>query len=107
MSDRLISCPGCNKSTAGSNYNFTVCLCNSCITLECEKYGISKSDAGFIGTAKKNLVAYFSDMPGSDALEERERVRMLILAVDVAVKSPTDREVRGSEFLRKKLMGVK
>lgn len=107
MVDRLIHCPGCNKPTSGQNYNFTVCLCNPCIALECDKYGVSKSDAGFIGTAKQNMKSYFSDMPGADALEEREKIRMLILAVDVNVFSPTVRELRGAEFLKTKLVGVR
>lgn len=104
--DRLIRCHLCNHPTSKENYNFTECLCNSCITLECDKYGVSRQYVGFIGTAKQNVNPYFSDMPGKDVLEERERVRMLILSVGVEVISPTDREIRGAEFLKTKIMGL-
>lgn len=97
--DRPKHCRGHGAAVPDAEWNYHTLLCNSCTSRLATLYGIPKADVGAVDTVKKNLVAYFRDIPGADKLPEREMVRMLLMRLGVQVENPTDRELRGARYL--------
>lgn len=80
-------------------------MCFACVAVVATKYGVNKSDAGFVQTALENIAGYFAHMPGAGKLSEREKVRILLLKMNIPILEPTDLENRGAEWMEKRKEG--
>ena len=75
-------------------------LCRTCEKKIGYEYGLNPHDADAVETALQNMDWYYRQIPTSEHLEDREKIRALLLAGGLEILQPTDLEKQRAEKLR-------
>lgn len=91
---------GCRNLVSKDAYWFSANLCRRCVDTVSFEYGVDKNDAGIVETCFQNLAYYFDRFEEAKDLQDKTKIRALILASGVAVRAPSETETQWADFLK-------